>query len=207
MKKLVALAAVVFCSVVSMSAQIRFAAKAGGNFSSLYVSGEKTGMSAGQYNGRFGYHFGGMMEYSLSNTFAIQPELMYINHGADLKKDNSFSMESGRITLNSLQLPVNLKASFKLGNNKLFVYGGPYIGCNIYGKAKGKINGATESVELFSNGSDMKRWDYGVGIGIGMEINKVVVSLGNQIGEADINGAKGSKMKAGNISVSAGYFF
>jgi len=190
-----------------MSAQIRFGVKAGTNLSTLYVSGNKQGINADQYKHRFSYHFGGMMEYSITKMFSIQPEIMYINHGANLKKDNSFSMSSGHVTLNSLQLPVNLKASFNLGNNKLFVYAGPYLGYNIYGRARGKINGETESVGLYSKGSDMKRWDYGVGIGVGMEMNKFVVSLGNQIGQADINGAKGSKMKAGNISLSAGYFF
>lgn len=207
MKKLMLLTAVLCFLTTNMSAQIRFGVKAGANFSQLYVSGNRQGINADQYKGRFSYHFGGVMEYSFTKMFSIQPELMYINHGANLKKENSFSMSNGHITLNSIQLPVNLKANFDLGNKKLFVYGGPYLSYNIYGRARGKIDGKTESVGIFSKSSDMKRLDYGVGIGVGMEINKFTIGLGNQIGQADINGAEGSKMKAGNLTLSLGYFF
>ncbi|WP_165021062.1 porin family protein [Dysgonomonas sp. ZJ279] len=206
MKKLIAITVALYL-VATLSAQIRFGVKAGGNFSNLYTSGDNKGINADQYKGRFSYHFGGLAEYSFTDMLAIQPELTYINHGANLKKTNSFGMTDGHITLNSIQLPVNLKASFKLGENRVFAYGGPYVSYNIYGRARGKIDGKTESVELFSKGSDMKRWDYGVGVGVGLEINKFVLTLGNQFGLADINGAEGSKMKAGNITLSAGYFF
>lgn len=207
MKKLILTTIVLCFATITMSAQIRFGVKAGTNLSNLYVSGNNQGINADQYKARVSYHFGGMMEYSLSDIFAIEPELMYTNGGANLKKENSFGMSDGHITLNSVQLPVNLKASFGLGDKKIFVYGGPYLSYNMYGKAKGKINGKAEDTEIFSKGSDMKRWDYGVGIGVGIEINKLVLSLNNQIGLADINGAEGSKMKSGNISLSIGYFF
>ena len=208
MKKL-AILTIVLClvSVSNISAQIRFGVKAGANFSNLYVSGDKQGINAKQYNGRFSYHFGGIMEYSFTEMFSIQPELMYINHGANLKKENSFGMTDGHITLNTIQLPVNVKAKFNVGKNKLFVYAVPYVGYNMYGRAKGKIDGKTESVGLYKDGSDMKRVDFGVGIGAGMEISKFTIGIGNQIGQTDISGQKGGKMKAGNITVSAGYFF
>jgi len=205
MKKLV-LISIALCFVTVMNAQIRFGVKAGGNFSNLYVSGDKSGINADQYKGRFSYHFGGMMEYSFSKIFSIQPELLYLNHGANMKSDNSFGMKDGHITLNSLQLPVNLKATFDLGKNKVFIYGGPYLSYHMYGKSTGKIDGKSVDQKLFTKESDMKRWDYGIGIGAGMEINKFVIAVGNQRGLCDINGG-GGKMKTGNITVSAGYFF
>jgi len=206
MKKLILLS-IVLLTITSVNAQIRFGVKAGANLSTLYVSGDRQGINSEQYNPRFSYHFGGMMEYSFSRIFSIQPEFIYLNQGANLKKENSFGMKDGHITLNSLQLPINLKATFGLGKNKVFVYGGPYLSYNIYGKAKGKIDGKTHDVELFSKGSNMRRWDYGFGIGAGMEINKFTIGIGNQIGHADINKTKGSKMKTGSVTVSVGYFF
>jgi len=206
MKKSI-LIAIVLCLATTISAQIRFGVKAGGNFSTLYVSGDRSGINAEQYNGRFSYHFGAMMEYNFTDMFSIQPELMYLNHGAGLKKENSFSMKDGHITLNSLQLPVNAKVTFNLGNNRVFIYGGPYLSYHIYGKARGKIDGQSQDVELFSNGTGIRRWDYGVGLGAGIEIKKFTISLGNQVGLADINKAKDSKMKTGNLTLSAGYFF
>lgn len=205
MKKLVIIA-IVLGFVTTVNAQIRFGVKAGANFSQLYTSGATSGLNADQYKGRFSYHFGGVMEYSLSNMFAIQPELMYMNQGANLKSDNSFGMSDGHVTLNSIQLPVNVKASFPLGKNKLYVYAGPYVGYNIYGKARGKIDGNKQDASLFSKGSDMKRLDYGVGMGVGIEVNKFTIGVGNQFGLCNINDATG-KMKAGNITLSVGYFF
>lgn len=208
MKKLVVLS-IVLCFIATVSAQIRFGVKAGGNMSFLYTSGSNEGFNSDQYNGKLGYHFGGMMEYSLSEMFSIQPELMYLNHGANLKKNNSFGMKDAHITLNTLQLPINLKAKFNVGksNSKVFVYGGPYVGYNMYGKVAGKIDGLKVDNELYAKGSNMKRLDYGVGIGVGVEVNKFVLSLGNQIGMNDISGSEKGKMKTGNINISAGYFF
>lgn len=207
MKKLVLLS-IVLCVVTGINAQIRFGVKAGANYSNLYTSGSSQGLNSDQYKGRFSYHFGGIMEYSLSDMFAIQPELMYVNQGANMKNSNSFGMKDGHVTLNSLQLPVNLKASFNTGGKaKLFVYAGPYVGYNIYGKVKGKIDGATTDQELYSKGSKMKRWDYGVGVGAGVEVNKFTIGIGNQFGLQDISGSETGKMKAGNLTVSVGYFF
>jgi len=207
MKKLILLL-VVLCAAVSMNAQVRFGVKAGANFSNLYTKDSNKGINSDQYKGRFSYHFGGMMEYSFTEMFAIQPEFMYLNHGANLKDNNSFEMKDGHITLNTLQLPVNFKATFKTGGDaKIFVYAGPYAAYNIYGKARGKIKGSKEDRELFSKGSDMKRWDFGIGIGAGVEMNKFIVALGNQRGLSDISGSHKGKMKAGNISLSVGYFF
>lgn len=205
MKKLVIIA-IVLGFVTTVNAQIRFGVKAGANASQLYTSGASIGLNADQYKFRFSYHFGGVMEYSFSDMFAIQPELMYMNQGANLKSDNSFGMADGHVTLNSIQLPVNVKASFPLGKNKLYVYAGPYVGYNIYGKARGKIDGNKQDASLFSKGSDMKRLDYGVGMGVGIEVNKFTIGVGNQFGLCDINDATG-KMKAGNITLSVGYFF
>ena len=209
MKKSVVLSAV-FClmTITSINAQIRFGVKAGGNFSNLYVGGNKTGTSSDQYKGRFSYHFGGVMEYSLNRTFSIQPELLYLNHGSNMKDNNSFGMKDGHITLNTLQLPVNLKAAFDISNNRIFVYGGPYLSYHMYGKARGKLDGSKKAsdIELFSRNDGMKRWDYGVGIGAGMEIDKFTIGIGNQIGIADIDEGSG-RMRTGNVTVSLGYFF
>jgi hypothetical protein len=201
------LLATIFFSVVSVNAQFRFGVKAGGNFSNLYTNDKGNGLNSDQYNGRFSYHFGGMLEYSLSDLFSIQPELIYLNHGANLKKNNSFLMQDGHITLNTLQMPINLKAQFGFGNYKLFAYAGPYLSYNIYGKVEGKVDGIPIDQDLYSKDSKMKRWDYGIGFGVGIEKNGFILGLGNQYGLQNISGSKPGKMKPGNITLSVGYFF
>ncbi|MCD7971629.1 MAG: PorT family protein [Candidatus Azobacteroides sp.] len=206
MKKLILLSAALFL-ITNIHAQVRFGVKAGGNFSNLYTSGTDQRINGDQYKGRFSYHFGGVMEYSFTDIFSIQPELVYLNHGANLKSDNSFAMKDGHITLNTLQLPVNLKATFHVNKTKLFVYAGPYIGYHMYGKATGKTDGETVDQELFTKESKMRRLDYGIGFGVGTELDKFTLTLGNQRGIQDISGEKSGRMKAGNITLSVGYFF
>lgn len=206
MKKIILLSAI-FCLATAINAQIRFGVKAGASFSNLYTSGSSEGFNSDQYKGRFTYHFGGVMEYSVTDMFSIQPEFLYLNHGANLRSDNSFGMKHGHMVLNTLQLPINAKATFNTGKTKLFVYAGPYLGFNVYGKVAGKIDGKSVDQELFSKGYKMKRWDYGVGIGVGAELEKFTLTLGNQIGIPDISGENPGRMRAGNVTLSLGYFF
>ncbi len=82
MKKLITLSAIL-CLVTNINAQIRFGIKAGGNFSNLYTINSNQGLNNNQHKGRFSYYFGGVMEFSLTHMFSIQPEIMYLNHGAN----------------------------------------------------------------------------------------------------------------------------
>lgn len=205
MKKLIVLS-IALCSFMCINAQFRFGVKAGANVSRMNVKQSGIKMDDDNSKRRVGYHFGAMMEYSINDMFAIQPELMYINHGTSFK--NLYSLEKARINMNTLQLPVNLKASIGVGKTRLFAYGGPYVSYSMYGKLKGKEDGVRISEELYGKGSDMKRWDYGVGFGVGVEFkNGITLSVGNQIGLGDIDGAKNNRMRIKNETLSIGYFF
>ena len=68
-------------TVCSLHAQnVTFGAKAGVNFASL------SGDDADGTDGRTSFHIGATAEFSLSDTFSIQPELLYSGQGFTTKQ-------------------------------------------------------------------------------------------------------------------------
>ncbi|RNA61086.1 PorT family protein [Chryseobacterium nematophagum] len=109
MKKLFLGLAVIACSFMSAQKSeygVKFGAKAGFNFSSILVDGEKIG------NSKTGVHFGGFVNIPLGRVVSIQPEVFYSQTG--FKKDTEsfsevISLSDGRTSKVSLE--TNRKAN------------------------------------------------------------------------------------------------
>lgn len=184
-----------------LNAQVRWGIKAGGNISkvSMKVDSEKV-------NGigtRFGFHFGGVMEYSFDPSFAIQPELLFMNNGSSIKEGE----EKGNIKLNQIQVPINLKYKVGTDDLKFFATAGPYFSYILSAKLGVENDMTSVDINLYSNGSEMKRLDFGVGAGIGVEVRKTTFGLGYQYGIANLTGTDNASFKLGTFQFSVGYFF
>ncbi|KXK37987.1 MAG: PorT family protein [Saprospiraceae bacterium] len=132
--------------------------------SSIYSTTVKPGISVGAfYNLR------------LSDRFALQPEVDYIQHGAktEYTLGNTTSKSNSSYTINYLQIPVLLKMRLV---NSLYAQAGPYVGKGL-GKAKNELTDAdgnktvleSEFTEDGVNGP--KEWDYGFQVGAGFSIS------------------------------------
>lgn len=100
-----------------------------------------------------------------------------------------------------LELPVNLIVRVPLGSASIFINGGPYIAMGIAGKSKfdgqlGGISGShSEKIEFTSADptaddqaySKLKRYDYGLNIGAGVGIKKVLLKVNYGYGLAKIH--------------------
>lgn len=98
--------------------------------SSIYSTTVKPGISVGAfYNLR------------LSDRFALQPEVDYIQHGAktEYTLGNTTSKSNSSYTINYLQIPVLLKMRLV---NSLYAQAGPYVG---KGLGKAKMNSQTQT--------------------------------------------------------------
>jgi hypothetical protein len=107
-----------------------------------------------------------------------------------------------------LQLPLHLGYKIKLADNMKFVIdAGPYIAYGVGGKVKGK----TEANVFDKNG--FKRFDYGIGGGLGIEFSKLSLNIGYDFGLANINNAerikdtKSIKIRNRNAFATLGYKF
>lgn len=124
-----------------------------------------------------------------------------------------------------LELPVNVVVRVPLQNNtsNFFVNGGPYVAMGIAGKSKvdGQLGGAnihtSKDIKFTSvdpNDDDqayskLKRFDYGVNIGAGIDLGKVILKANYGLGLAKINSTQtnngeDAKDKYRTVSISLG---
>lgn len=131
MKNLFLIFAVAILSTLSLNAQeVKFGAKAGVNFSSI------NGDMADSFDGRTALHFGGVAEISVSEKFAIQPEILYSAQGADYEEEDF----TGTVKVDYLNVPVLAKFFVAEGFS---VEAGPQIGFLLSAKDEYDFDGGS----------------------------------------------------------------
>ncbi|MDU1891094.1 MAG: porin family protein [Dysgonomonas sp.] len=184
--------AMLFC--VSVSAQISFGVKAGVNLSNY-------GGDVDDNKAKAGFNAGVTAEIGLPLTnLYVLSGLEYTTKGA--KYDgNNYSYNSNA---NFLQLPVHVgyrvSALETLG---VSFHAGPYFAYGIGGKTgKGEAKNDT-----FDDGM-LKKFDFGLGAGVGLELGKIGVGLGYDFGLANLYDGEGNdKVRTMNAYLSVGYKF
>jgi opacity protein-like surface antigen len=183
-----------------VNAQVRFGVKLGGTLS--YLSSKYDGGSD-RSDPKIGFLAGGVLEYSFSSSFALQPELLYVNNGGKYKVEGA----NASYIFHNLQLPVNLKYKTGSDNLKFYATAGPYLGYILSAKVKGKDESVSLTVDV---GEAFKKFDFGIGAGFGIEIsNKYTVGVGYKYGLANLNNLEedSTKIKIGTFGLSIGYLF
>ena len=184
MKKIIFVVAVLL-STGTLSAQefVEFGAKGGVNFASL--SGDDTeGL-----DGVTSFHLGLVAEIPLTESFSIQPEVLYSGMGA------SNSEGDGMIKLDYITVPVMLKYYVVDG---VSLEAGPQVAFNVV--AESDFEGETEELE------DIKSTDIGAGVGLGYEFPiKLFLQARYVFGFSDIMDDVAAKNNA--FQISGGYKF
>ena len=113
------------------------------------------------------------------------------------------SMES-TTKLNYLEIPLNVAYKFSAGElSNFFVQAGPYLGYALSGKEKS--DGESTDVEFGDAG--MKRFDIGLGFGLGLALGPIVPSISYQLGLANLSGDSDTKVKNKVLQISVAYMF
>lgn len=193
MKKLTTLFLLLSLATVPMWSQGRAGIKGGLNFNSLKDVSNNVDDT---WNKQTGYHLG--LTYQVKIPFfglGLQPELLFVRQ----KTENSVNQS---LYLDYLTLPVNIQIGLDLLLFRPFVMFSPYVS---YAVGKG---------DMFSGQSwkDINRFDYGYGLGAGVDIWRLQVSgkyiwgLGKlqDAGSQPINGStfKNAKMEGFQLSVA-----
>jgi hypothetical protein len=113
------------------------------------------------------------------------------------------------INLNYLQIPVNAQYKIDLGDMKLLLQAGPYLGYAISGKTKSKSGGIKEEEKIkFGNKNDeMKAFDYGLGFGAGLQFGNIQTSLGYNLGFVNISNINKRNTRNNGLSLTVTYLF
>ena len=195
MKKLFLLVLVAMVSTASF-AQMSWNVKAGVNMSN--VSDMEADM-------KFGYQVGVGMEYAFDDMWSLRPSLMFITKGCKAGEDGY----EAKLNPMYLQIPIMAAAGFNISDNMRFIVNaGPYVGFGIGGKYSEEFDGEKEEADIFGDeGLDGKRFEFGVGVGVGLEISKFIVSLDGMFGLTKVFDSEDVSPKNTTIALSVGYKF
>lgn len=167
-KRLV-LVLVIFAVAASVSAQVSLGIKGGVNLSNVY------GKDVSGNNAKIGFHAGILADFDFSYNSAIQSGIFFTTKG--------FKGE-GNEKVNSMYLQLPVHYAYKLDvspGTRIVFHGGPYVAYGIGGKI---TNGG--EMDTFGNEGIFKRFDAGLGIGVGAEFGPMLLDLGWDFGLLDI---------------------
>lgn len=163
MKKVLTILALVLVMAIGATAQDPAKGMTGAGIKAGVALANLTGDISGT-SMKTGFGFGGFLTFGLSETFSIQPELLYIMKGA--KEDVSGG--TVKLKLNYLQVPVLFKYDFPTQSSfKPSIFVGPAVGILMSAKVSAESGGAGVEVDvkdLFNSA------DLGLVFGLGAEI-------------------------------------
>ena len=111
---------------------------------------------------QFGFHVGGLVNFSINDMFSVQPEILYSQKGA--KGDGTAGSPSdAHINLSYIDVPVLLHVA--TGETGLFFEAGPQIGFLL--SANTEYQGSSTDVKNATNAVD---FGYAAGIGFQSEV-------------------------------------
>lgn len=202
MKKLLLSAAILFGSMGAFAqGGLGYGLRAGVNI-------PKYSMDNGSTKSITGFFVTGYLDAPISPTFSIQPGLSLQNKGG--KESISEGSSESKVTVMSLDIPVNLVAKFPTGaSGNFFVGAGPYVGFGLSGKTKQTLAGVTTEDDIkFGSGSgdQMKRTDFGVNFLAGYQLtNGFQINAGYGLGLTNLSPNVGSaKNRVWSVGIGFG---
>lgn len=138
----------------------QFGIKGGMNVSSISDDGYDDTKS------KVGYYGGVFVNIPASESFSIQPEVIYNNLGSEVKLGNSYSQ---KLNLNYITVPVMFQYK---ATPQFYLEAGPEFGFLVSSDSKTTWNNSTSTAELDKD--NFNNFNMGVGLGAGFDITKNV---------------------------------
>jgi hypothetical protein len=190
-----------FASVLSnqanaqMNSNARYGIKGGFNASNLYVD------DVNDENARYGFNAGLYGQVLATESFAIQPELLYSTKGSKVDYSNIVD-ETVTYNLNYLDLPV--LAVFKLGK-AAEIHLGPYASYLLHANIsyKGDIANGTDEI----NKDNLKSYDFGLVGGFGLNFGAVQVGARYNYGLVKIADSDAARTMLGDSKNSCAQLY
>ena len=194
MKILVKISAIcaLFILTISANAQMKFDVKAGLNLANQKYTYEGSSVSP---DSKIGIHLGAIGEMDFSENFTFQPGLLFSMKGCKASDE--------KLALNYIDIPLNFLYKVDAGDMKIFGQAGPYLGYALSGKVE------DEDIEFGSEDGQMKRLDYGIGIGAGVQFGNIQASLSYNFGLNNLisGGDSDNSIKNNVLGISVAYLF
>ncbi len=199
---LFAVIALLFSTAIMAQSRTTFGIRGGINFYNL--NGKNNAGENLENKLKTGFNAGVNAEIPVGIDFYLQPGLLFSTKGAADKAGD------GKTTISYLELPINFIYKPELGEGKMLLGFGPYLGYGINAKYK---NGSVESdIEFGDQVDELKRFDAGANLLAGYEFNnKLSFQLNAGLGLLDIHNSPASDSKSTlkntGFGLSLGYRF
>ncbi len=207
-----------------LHAQFYFGARVGNNFARLSNNEPENIFGLSQFPNKT-FHVGGIVQYEfsgLSDKFRLESGLLLSCKGGsfEYRESNAFSeIGFGNVSLNQkislpyLELPLNAILSFDMGAEEFQIIAGPYMGILVDGKTKihylqSGLDGKKPK-DYIDKSIPAKTMDFGINMGIGMQMDAILVRIQYGYGLANIDngGLNSDDIKNRVISFSIGCLF
>lgn len=207
----------------------KFGVKAGLNLSNMLIKNFPSDFDEKSITS---FHLGGVVAFNIAENFALETGMLLSGKGGkwEYSETESGITITGIMTVSPLYLEIPINALYKaeLGSVKLLLFVGPYIGIGVGGKMKteftasGLPSGVTissllgydpDESEDIEYGTDdtslLKRTDFGLNIGAGLEIKnlQIRVQYGLGLSNLDPQGSSDTETKNKVVGISIGYMF
>lgn len=136
--------------------------KAGYNYANM--SFDKSVTVSDMKSGRSGWQFGIGYQSEIASGFSFQPEIVYKVSGYKLS-------DATDLRLGYLEIPVNVQWGPDLVVARPFIFAGPYVGIKLTNSLKGSESQLSEEVI-----KHLKRAEFGLGVGLGVNIYKFQIA-------------------------------
>lgn len=197
-----------------------FGIKAGLNLANVLAEDDEDSYSD-DFEMNPGFHAGATAEFPIAGILSFETGLLLSTKGFRLSEEEDLFGETFKtvykMNLLYLDIPLTAKASFDLGGAKIYGAFGPYIGAGLSGKTKSEVTymGETEKEEEDiewgndAENDDLKRLDFGLSMGAGIEIKAVQIGFSYGLGLANISAETEDGLKINNrvLGISLGYKF
>jgi hypothetical protein len=206
------------------SAQISLGAQAGAVFAKSKtdeLSGV-TGFDLSTKN-RVGFTAGVIADIPFGESgLRLMPELNFVQKGVKANGNVNFDLlgqivnadVDANVSLNYIELPVNLAYAVEAGSGRFIIGAGPYAGFGLNGKTSAKVSfqgqsqEEDEDIEFGSDEDQIKRFDFGANFMAGYIMNNgLLFKVNYSLGLANLSNVSDSDWKNRYFGVSVGYFF
>lgn len=190
-------------SIVNAQNQVAtFGIKAGLNYSGQH------GVSTS--DNKIGFNVGITLDFRLSTHMYLLTGLEYTVKGAKSKyTDEGGQPATRKETPAYLQLPLHVGYMFPVSRDiRLVVHAGPYVAYGLGGnnKINEPTNGGKSEIEYF--GDNISKYDWGLGVGVNAEYNRIVLGLGFDRGLRNFAPIyNDGKARTKNFYLTLGYLF
>ncbi|MDR0518192.1 MAG: PorT family protein [Fibromonadaceae bacterium] len=198
MKKKLATLAVLALAVVAFSQETRFGLRYGLDMSFLDRDGQHSSTKA-DTNGLAGFHFG-IVADMCGDLFCFQPGFMFRQRGGEFVIDGGSWTEKTTTKMWYLEWPVMFSLRVPFGEiAALKISAGPYLALGLFGgvekEYKSNTLGNKESFEKTFTKNYFNRFDAGVNLGSGIDVQAFYIGISYSLGVIDISQKSSKDMK------------